>query len=181
MGRFIIKLETNAAQIVKQLETMPKRMQGLIKKAMDQQNQEAVGWIQARRLTGKGPFPVSDRRLGVVTNRLRKSLRATKARVVGNRIESDIGTNVKYAATHEFGFTGSVGVKRHSVSSFLRRVPGLKRRKRVQAHERGPFSRFMRIPQRMPIAAGLEDRAESYGKAFSKAIVDAWKGENANG
>ncbi len=48
--------------------------------------------IQAKRLTGKGPFPVSQHKLGVVSGRLRQSIQATEARIEGDSVISSIGT-----------------------------------------------------------------------------------------
>lgn len=145
---------------------------------MSKLNWETVGWIQAKRLTGKGPFPPALHKLGVRTNRLRSSIRATAPRIEGNSVVSEIGTNVVYARVHEFGFDGKVPIFQHQVRSFLRRVAGKKRRRRVKEHTRGIFGpafKRLRMPQRMPIAAGLADRADIYGRRFSQAIERAWK------
>ena len=71
---------------------------------MAYQNELTVGHIRKARMTGKGPFPVSQGRLGVRTNRLRNSLRATQPRIAGGTVVGSIGSNVVYAAAHEFGY-----------------------------------------------------------------------------
>lgn len=74
-----------------------------LREEMNLQNQLVIGDTTKNRFTGKGPFPVAQHRLGVKTNRLRSSLRATKAVGAAENISSSIGTNVKYAGYHEFG------------------------------------------------------------------------------
>ena len=56
-----------------------------------------------------GPRP---ERLGVVSGRLRSSI-ASEVREDGQGLEVVVGTNVKYAAMHELGFTGMVNVPAH--------------------------------------------------------------------
>jgi phage gpG-like protein len=56
-----------------------------------------------------GPRP---ERLGVRTGRLRSSI-AARVSVQGQDIVIQVGTNVEYAATHEFGFRGIVNVPAH--------------------------------------------------------------------
>jgi phage gpG-like protein len=74
-----------------------------------QQNALTVGHIQEHKLSERGPTT-----LGVVTNRLRRSARATRPVIDGEQILSSIGTNVRYAGVHEFGFDGEVSVKAHT-------------------------------------------------------------------
>jgi len=69
-------------------------------RAIDRENQFTVGYIQRNKLSLRGPTT-----LGVVTNRLRSSIRASKARWSGTEIESSIGSNLVYAGIHEFGGT----------------------------------------------------------------------------
>lgn len=74
-----------------------------LRATMDEQNELTIGHIRSARMTGQGPFPVSEGRLGVRTNRLRSSLRKAKAVLRGGAIVGSVGSNVKYAAAHEFG------------------------------------------------------------------------------
>lgn len=111
------------------------------------------GRIEAQRLTGKGPFPVSQHRLGVVSGRLRQSLRMSGPVVSGDTITTSIGTNVEYAAAHEFGFNGSVKVRAHEVT--MTKLFGRKLETPLR-FSRLPFTRKVTIPERRPIRAGIE-------------------------
>ncbi len=77
-------------------------------RAMDKQNELTIGYIQRTKLSSRGPMT-----LGVVTNRLRSSIRPSQAVFDGVAIRSGIGSNVSYAAAHEFGFADTVTVKAH--------------------------------------------------------------------
>ena len=82
-------------------------------RAMDDENTLTVTHIMNNYLSAKGPMT-----LGVVTNRLRSSIRPSLSVISGATISSAIGSNVVYAAPHEFGFDGNVSVK-----SFTRANP----------------------------------------------------------
>lgn len=58
-------------------------------------------WVQRERLTGPRP-----RYLGVVSGRLRSSITVQAARKDDDNYVAKIGTNVIYAAIHEFGMEG---------------------------------------------------------------------------
>jgi len=100
-----------------------------VAKELGKQAQLAVGHIVGRHLSGPRGGAHT---LGVVTSRLRSSVRATTPVVNGTRIECSIGTNVSYAGVHEFGFNGTVSVRAHQ-----RRLRCERNRKRQRRIERG--------------------------------------------
>ncbi len=67
-----------------------------------------AGVVQRRYLSGPRPTL-----LDIVTGRLRNSI-ATNVQALPNTIRGTIGSNVAYAAYHEFGFHGTINVKAHS-------------------------------------------------------------------
>ena len=154
-----------------------------LRRTMDYENQLTVGHTKQARLTGKGPFPVSDGRLGVRTNRLRSSLRAAKARIVGSSVTSSIGSNVEYAAAHEFGFRGAVNVRAKARRQRSRNVGksgrlGVKDKSAVAfgfANVKA-FTRQANIPARAPITHGIEDRKRDYERAMSQSIIATLRG-----
>ena len=54
-----------------------------------------------------GPRP---EKLGVITNRLKSSIRFTPAKIIANKIAITVGTDVPYARRHEFG----INIKKRS-------------------------------------------------------------------
>lgn len=126
------------------------------------------GQIERKRLTGKGPFPSSQNKLGVITGRLRQSLTYSKtADVNGAAIRTHIGTNVKYAAAHEFGFTGDVKVKAGRMK--ITQVFGRKLSAPLTANRRA-FTRKMRVPERAPIRTGIKDHFILLDREIQKAV-----------
>jgi len=63
------------------------------------------GNVKSKKLTGQS--------LHVRTNRLRSSIHASDVAVTADKISGTVGTNVVYAAAHEYGFTGAENVKAH--------------------------------------------------------------------
>jgi phage gpG-like protein len=170
-----IKLDGNALAVLPRLANFGRQVIEEVRAEMDVQNELTVGHIKEQRATGIGPFPVADGKLGVRTGRYRRSIRRTKARVLGNTIVSSIGSNVAYAGAHEFGFNAVVDVRGHVRTVASRNVRGVidgKRKKiaqgigTVSAHQRR-----MNIPARMPIRRGIEDRTAEYSAAISQRVV----------
>ena len=95
-----------------------KRMRGdtglglAVCRLMDLENELTVGHIQKDYLSARGPMT-----LGVVTYRLRGSIRPSRSYPDGQGARSSIGSNVVYAGPHEFGFDGTVQVPAHKRSN----------------------------------------------------------------
>ena len=185
MSNFInIQLTDNANAIVAKLQHFPEKMSQALCRAMDYQNELTIGHIQADRMSARGPFT-----LGVVTNRLRGSIRRSNAAVFGNSIIGKIGSNVVYMGVHEFGFDDDVTVNaytRRCASRNVQRFVAGRETKRLTAiklktvaegiAQVRSFTRHMRMPERAPIRLGISDRRDDYSAAFSRAIIDAWQG-----
>jgi hypothetical protein len=76
------------------------------------------GYITQERLTGNGPFPVAQQRLGLgkkLGGRLRRALAFTKPRYSAGRLTTTVSSRVKYWPRHEFGFAGREQVQSHRV------------------------------------------------------------------
>jgi len=184
-----IELAPQAETIVVNFQKLPGRIVAAIARGMDLANEYAVGKIQRDHLTGKGPFPVEAHRLGVVTNRLRSSVYASGAQEVApGKVESAIGSNVIYAAIHEFGGrihhearqmkvrhrTDARGnlVKQSSNSNLL--VFAKAGRKRVRETTVQAKAHDVIMPERAPFRTGLAESAPQYKRTISAAIVEEW-------
>lgn len=182
-----IQLSERSREAIERLAEYPQRLTAAIRSALDKENQLTVGHIVSAKLSRRGP-----KTLGVRSNRLRGSVRATRARANGaGQVVASIGTNVVYAGVHEFGFRGRVGVRAHTknmtfkrsalASSYYHMVGGTKIKKSskqtvqvaVRAH-----SRQVNFPKRAPIATGILERQERYRNAIEKAIVEAAEGRS---
>jgi hypothetical protein len=81
-----IKLTPKAEALLRTVKTLPSWGMDAVCLRMDRANQLALANIQRNHLTGKGPFPPEEHKLGVVTNLLRMSARATSATASGTRV-----------------------------------------------------------------------------------------------
>lgn len=134
-------------------------------------SQIIVGRAVRGRFTGRGPFPRSQARLGVVTGRLRRSIRASRPMIDADGIRIGFGSNVKYFAVHEFGSQARVNVRGHS-----RKLDGVRKlhrgkltkatqRAAVKRRKKGlktsafvrPHQRQLKVPARAPMGTELRD------------------------
>jgi phage gpG-like protein len=168
-----ITISEEAKQLIGSMDNRDGKYDRALMKALDLQNQLTIGYAQQRKLTGPRP-----QFLGVVTNRLRSSLNATPAAISGTEIESAIGSNVAYAAAHEFGFDGNVQVRAFTRRNIRRDLFSVKKRKLsaagvsyVKAH-----TRHMMMPERSFIRSSIAERRPQYDAALSKAVLSALGG-----
>lgn len=153
---------------------------------MDYENQLTVARIQAGHLSG----PTTDSSLSVRTNRLRGSVRASKAVLLGDRVESTIGSNVKYAAIHEFGGViqrtvkaGAVKLRTNKQGKLLMRgnlatFAGPKHKLFKEVQFAGGKKYTITIPARAPFGHGIADRLPDYTAAFEKTTREFLEGKN---
>lgn len=178
----LITIALDAASKAAMAQLTPGRVLAAVQRGMDRALPLVTGFIQKERATGKGPFPVSEHRLGVRTNRYRAGMRWTRAAIVGDVVVGRIGDNVSYAAIHEFGFAGDVQVKAHArrigrvngnrttLAAVARTQKSRKKAKpessvtevQVKAH-----ARAMSMPERKPIRTGIAEHADEFTKAIA--------------
>jgi phage gpG-like protein len=161
-----IKLSAAAQAAFKKLERSPKTALENMRATMDVQNEFTVGHIQERRMTGTGPFPPVAGQLGVRTGRLRRSLRPSRAIIRAGAVLSAIGTNVKYAAIHEFGGrTRPHKIRARRKKALYFSIGGKVVTVKSVNH---PGSQ---IPARRPIRRGIADRRRDYQRAIFEAVT----------
>lgn len=187
--QFSVGIAPETQRLVARMEDFPDRILPAMARGMSRAAQIAAGRIVQKRLSGQGPFPVRDHRLGVVTSRLRSSVRATEAEISGGQVSVTIGTNVEYAAAHEFGFKGKVQVPQHSravrsrdtFADVSRMTAGGRVRKTRERMSSGvtivkAHARMMNIPARAPFGYGAADEAGTFNREILRELsqeVDA--------
>jgi phage gpG-like protein len=151
-----IKPSAALANQLRNARVLPLRFLQGMGKALNKSGPMIVGNAVKYRFTSeRGPFPVSQNKLGRVTGRLRQSITSTKPQIntASNEIVMGFGSNVKYFGVHEFGFSGSVAVKAHA----------RKNGQQVRSH-----SRFIKIAARRPMFTEL-DHDRTLGIVFENA------------
>lgn len=135
VSSFGIEIPTELREGLRALK--PVHAMTAIQRGMEKGAAYIVGQITKERLTGKGPFPVGEHKLGVVTGRLRRSTHwSGHAKVQGTEATTSIGATVEYAKLHEFGFRGAVQVKAHTRKRTKTRKPLPTEPVQIEQHER---------------------------------------------
>jgi len=102
-----MQLSPKAIAIADKFRAAPKEFPQAIKRGMNRALAITSGRIQERRLTGHGPFPVAEHRLGERTGQLKLRTRSTEAQIISEgdqvTVTGAIGSSVFYAAFQEFG------------------------------------------------------------------------------
>lgn len=102
-----IQLSPNAIALTEKFKRAPQEFPQAIKRGMTRALAIVSGRIQERRLTGHGPFPVTEHRLGERTGQLKLRTQATPAEITTEGTQTvvtgAIGSSVFYAAFNEFG------------------------------------------------------------------------------
>lgn len=93
-----IELTPSARKILANMPTLTPAMMQAIARGMDQANQLALRRIQQKHLTGVGPFPPAQHRLGIRSGDLLRSAWASKSVMDGDKIQSAIGSPAKKMA-----------------------------------------------------------------------------------
>ena len=160
----LIIISSDAAALVARYQGAQAIVRGLIRRAIDEENLNTVSHILETKLTAAGPTF-----LNVRTGRLRRSIRATAAIEVGGLIRSTIGSNLVYAAAHEFGAKAHTIVARNAKA--LRFKPaGQYVFKKNQGFIFRKSVNIPALPARAPIKTGILECAENYGIRASALI-----------
>ena len=191
-----IELTEKAKEVLQDLKTAPEWILPAIAKGMDKANAFMVSHIQSAHLTGTGPFPVSEHRLGIRTNRLRGGVWAAPATVSGgNEVQSSIGDNVAYAAIHEFGGVVHHEARQGKVRLLVNAKGELERQfgfdhlavfARTEKKVRKKDARYKEVaysaeahdtvmPERAPFRTGIAEKLQEYGEDVSAVIVATWR------
>jgi hypothetical protein len=143
-----IELPPESQALIKKFQQMPEEFPKAVKRGMDFALSIVRGRIQANRLSGKGPYPPDEHRLGFGPGKghLARSLREEPAVIRGSTVTGAIGSSVFYAKIHEFGvrYTTRTG-------------------------------KAAEMPERAPVRTGISENAEFIAGEISKEIADTFK------
>ena len=156
-----------------------------LERTMDDQNLLTASHIQRRYMSYNKAGPTVADGLRHRTGRLSHSVMPTKCRNTPNGLVSAIGSNVVYAAIHEFGGiiyhparAGKVRLRTDANGQLLRQggsghlaifAAGHHKRAKEVAYQGKAYEQVM--PERRPVRHGIEDRAAEYSAAFSETIL----------
>lgn len=98
--------------------------------------------------------------LNVQTGRLRSSVK-TSVENKNKVVFGIIGTNVRYAPVHEFGFSGSV-----QVPAYLRRSAS------GTIHSVRAHSKYISFRERAPFRRAVQDRSKEFSKILLRTLMN---------
>jgi hypothetical protein len=111
-----VQISPEGYEIIRRLKDEP-AIKTTVAATMDTQNEMTAGYIRQYYMSGPGKSDPGT--LAVVTGRLRRSVDRIKARIAGGLVVSGVGSNVIYAAAHEFGVDKEVSVREHSMRNSI--------------------------------------------------------------
>jgi hypothetical protein len=137
MADFEIKvtITPDSVAYLKKLYDMPSQVPSAIRRGLDSALQTVKKNLIERRLSGTGPFPPSEHRLGEVTGTLQESV-YVRTSMGGAYVTGVIGSDVIYAPVHEYGAVISAKNAPFLVFKILGQTY---RAKSVTIPERAPF------------------------------------------
>lgn len=179
-------IELQPADISERLQQLaPYKIPLAIKAGFDTAIPEVISAIKNDRLSGKGPFPPAEHRLGVVTGLLRSSVFPIKSTMEVSEDSCTIRggiqvVGVPYANVHEFGFVGDESVAAHSrryirVRTKSKRTGSLLKRpmRTTTTGAVRAYTRKMNIPARAPFRTGMSENLIRIRGAIQKSIAAA--------
>lgn len=158
------ELPPETVQVIKNLQELPDEIPKSIKRGMDRALSVVRGRIQTTRLSGLGPFPPDQHRLGEVSGTLRGSLVEVPAEITGGDPAVITGgiqvpESVIYGRVHEFGM--SIYPKNGPFLVF--RIPPLT--------GKVYFAKKVTIPARATITTGVTENLPFIQEEISQEIV----------
>ncbi len=144
-------------ELIARLSSMPRNVQSGLARAITRLGLELQRKVQSEKLSGQV--------LKVRTGVLRSSINL-KVDQSATAITASVGTAVKYAKVHEFGFSGTVSVRAH-----LRQItqafghPIAPTTQHVGAH-----SRRMNLPERSFLRSSLREMQGAIKSGIAEAV-----------
>jgi phage gpG-like protein len=145
-----------AEEAIERLERLGPRLRDVLAAEVERIGLKLAAHVKADKLSGQV--------LNVRSGRLRRSITA-RTEVEGSKVIGIVGTNVEYAAFHEYGFQGTEGVREHFRRCKSGKVAA------VRAHERKvdyPAHSFLR--------SALEDMKDEIKGRIGAAVREAAEG-----
>ena len=153
-----ILISVRAEELLARLTAAPDKLRANLERVIQRLSIEGQTIVK-QKLGG----PVLHNRTGTLRRSINRVVTSNESGVVAT-----IGTNVKYAAVHEYGFDGVV-----TVSAYVRKAA-------VNAKTSGPISvkthtRHMKMPERSFLRSTIKDMAPKIRADIKAAALEALK------
>lgn len=151
--------------VTAKLKRIPPDVQLALGKSVGRICLALVRTVKQNKLTGQV--------LHVRSGRLRRSIHS-EVSSTETAVTGIVGTNVEYAAAHEYGFTGTESVRQHLrtiTQAFGRAIKGGAVQVQVSAH-----SRQVNLPERSFLRSALREMAPEITMQLRQAVNNALRG-----
>lgn len=157
--------------VAERLARLSSRMLTRIEDTVTREALNLVAYIKKNKL--------SDQVLHVRTGRLRRSITARFEGKGTGTFTAIVGTNVRYARIHEYGFEGTVNVKEHKVKEFQRlqtvafgKLMKEPKTVNVKSHIVKAHTMNLKMPARPYMRPSLEENAPRITTNIRKALTE---------
>jgi hypothetical protein len=131
-----VVIDAKSIAYLKKISDMPRQVPGAIQRGLNTGLETIKERLITKRLSGQGPFPPSQHRLGEVTGLLKATV-YSRSIIQGNKVIGYIGAEAPYAGVHEYGAV----IKAKNAPFLVFKVRGKTiRTKEVTIPARAPFS-----------------------------------------
>ena len=130
-----VTIEPETVRYLRKLSEMPREVPKAVQRGLESALVTVTESLKTRRLSGRGPYPPSQHKLGARSGVLRDSV-YYRTSVRGNTVTGTIGSDVLYAPVHEYGAVIHARNKPYLVFKIRGKTI---RAKSVTIPERAPF------------------------------------------
>ena len=164
-----IELDANSQRMLRDFRDFVPRFMPAVAQAMDYENQMSIGVIRVERINFPAAGPTVSIGLRNINGNIFRTLNAPTAVIAGTDVYSSIGSNIKYAAIHEFGGRTAPHVIKAKPGKTLAFSIGGK-----QVFAKSVKHPGSQMPARRYVSGVVEERAPRYTAAIGAAIEKAF-------
>lgn len=164
MMRWVVSVKDEA--LIATLRGYPQRLVDRLFLALQRVTIKLQAHVKEDKLTGQV--------LHVRTGTLRRSINR-RVWVGSNSINGAVGTNVEYAAAHEFGFRGVVTVKEHVRRIFAAKRTSSRKRQLLGVTTVRAHTAHLNLPERSFLRSALRELQEYVTTEIKRAATGALK------
>jgi phage gpG-like protein len=156
-----LSIDVRGAALLAKLRGTQQRLQGELRREVIRLSIEVQASVKADKLTGQV--------LHVRTGTLRRSINRRIDETLSG-VTATVGTNVKYAGVHEYGFSGTVNIKAHirKITQAFGRPLAAPTIANVRAH-----TASRNLPARSFLRSTLADKAQHINTSLRSAVLRA--------
>jgi phage gpG-like protein len=148
-------------ELIARLQAMPGGVRDGLARALKRLQLDFIREVVSGKLSGQ----VLRRRTGSLASSINPGGGVTRFEETDTSLTAFIGTNIKYAHVHEYGFQGTVTVRAH-----LRRITQVFGRPVTATQNVGSYTRRMNLPERSFLRSTLREMEPRIRSEMEQAV-----------